>query len=114
MIPSPEPHGPPENPDDPSADDTATDDPIAAAILSYLEEREAGTAVDPQIVARAVADSRAKKGDPTDLWRRYLPAVRQQALHLARHNRLVILRKGKPADPHAPIKGLIKLTLPAS
>ncbi len=47
-----------------------------------------------------------------DLWRRYLQAVREQAMHLAREGRLVILRKGKPADPSHRIKGVIRLALP--
>ena len=88
------------------------DDPVAAAILAELAGLETGKSLDPQVVAKAYAALRAKKNDPPDLWRRYLPAVRQQALHLARQGRIVILRKGEPADPNAPIKGLIKLTLP--
>jgi hypothetical protein len=35
--------------------------------------------------------------------------VRQQALHLARKDRIAILRKGKPVDPHAPFKGVVRL-----
>ncbi len=38
-----------------------------------------------------------------------MAAVRQQALHLARQGRIVILRKGRPVDPHAPVKGVIRL-----
>ena len=59
--------------------------------------------------ARAFALTRARPGDPPDAWRRYLPAVRQQALHLARARRIAILRKGKPVDPHAPFKGVVRL-----
>lgn len=88
------------------------DDPIAKLILGLLAQREAGQSLDPNEVARNFAASRAKRNDPPDLWRKYLPAVRQQALHLARQGRLTILRKGKAADPHAPIKGLIRLALP--
>ncbi len=32
-----------------------------------------------------------------------------QALHLARARRIAILRKGKPVDPHAPFKGVVRL-----
>lgn len=90
------------------------DDPIARSILDQLAAAGPGKALDPQKIAQAFAAGRAKKKDPPDLWRRYLPAVRQQALHLARQGRLQILRKGTPADPKAPIKGLIKLALPSA
>ncbi|MEM7169155.1 MAG: DUF3253 domain-containing protein [Pseudomonadota bacterium] len=92
----------------------ASVDPIATAILDALNADEPGAALDPQVIARRIAESRAKKFDPPDLWRRYLPAVRHQALFLARRGQIVILRKGKAADPNAPIKGLIKLTLPGA
>jgi len=90
---------------------TAKDDPVAQAILDELNRHPPGAKLDPQAVARALAEARGKPGDPPDLWRRYLLAVRQQAVSLARQGRITILRKGKPADPAAPIKGLIKLTL---
>ena len=89
---------------------TTKDDPVAQAILNELTRRPPGAKIDPQVVARALAEARGKPGDPPDLWRRYLLAVRQQAVSLARQGRITILRKGKPADPAAPIKGLIKLT----
>jgi hypothetical protein len=102
---------PKENPPDDPPDDPL-DDPLAGATLALLAERPPGTSVTPEEVARAFAAARAKPGDPPDLWRRYLQAARQQALHLARAGRLVILRKGKPADPSHRVKGVIRLTLP--
>jgi hypothetical protein len=96
--------------------ETTRDDPIAQAILALLAQRGAGKSISPSEAARAVAETRARPhgqpGDPPDLWRRYLNAVKQQALHLARQGRIVILRKGKPVDPRAPIKGVIRLALP--
>lgn len=89
-----------------------SDDLVAEAILSLLAERQPGRSVSPEDVARAVAAGRARPSDPPDLWRRYLSAVRQQSLHLARAGRLVILRKGKPVDPVKPVKGVIRLALP--
>ena len=89
-----------------------SDDPVAEAILALLADTGAGRSISPEDAARAFAAGRAKPASPLDLWRRYLPAVRQQALNLARRGRIHILRKGKPVDPHAPVKGVIRLALP--
>ena len=89
-------------------------DAVAQAILGQLQEAGPGASLSPDDVARAFAESRRRKSDPPDLWRRYLNAVRQQAVHLAREGRIVILRRGEPQDPHAPIKGLVRLALPAN
>jgi hypothetical protein len=88
------------------------DDPVAQAILDLLNALPPGRSIAPTQAARAVAAARARPKDPPDAWRRYLPAVRQQALHLARHGRLAILRKGHPVDPNAPFKGVVRLALP--
>jgi hypothetical protein len=85
------------------------DDPVARAILELLDTVPPGRSISPVAAARAFALTRAHPGDPPDAWRRYLPAVRQQALHLARAQRIAILRKGKPVDPHAPFKGVVRL-----
>ncbi len=95
---------PPEGPKE-----VAGDDPVARAILELLETVPPGRSISPVAAARAYALTRARPGDPPDAWRRYLPAVRQQALHLARAGRIAILRKGKPIDPHAPFKGVVRL-----
>ena len=95
------------------ADSGASDDPVAEAILAQLASPGAAKSISPEDAARAFAAGRAGPTSPPDLWRRYLPAVRQQALHLARQGRIHILRKGKPVDPHAPVKGVIRLALPA-
>ncbi|MDX1576821.1 MAG: DUF3253 domain-containing protein [Kiloniellales bacterium] len=92
--------------------DPSKDDPLAAAILLLLAERPPGKSITPEEVARAFAAARATPGGPPDLWRRYLQGVREQALHLARAGRLVILRKGQPADPSRRVKGVIRLALP--
>ncbi len=93
----------PETPEGPALD------PVAQAILKLLEACPAGKSISPQDAARAIAAKRARPGAPNTAWRRYMAAVRQQALYLARQGRIVILRKGKPVDPHAPVKGLIRL-----
>src|SRR3546814_364571 len=87
-------------------------DAVAEAILALLREADPGASLSPDDVARAFAEARRRKSDPPDLWRRYLNAVRQQALHLARDGKIVILRRGEPQDPTVPIKGLIRLALP--
>ena len=87
-------------------------DPVAQTVLTLVAARGMGQSICPSEAARAFAEPRRKKNDPTDLWRRYLPAVRQQALHLARQGRIDILRRGARQDPGKPIKGVIRLTLP--
>ncbi len=86
-------------------------DPIAQTILDLLAAAEPHKSVSPEDVARAVADSRRRPNDPPDLWRRYLPAVKQQALHLARSGKLIVMRKGKPVDAQT-AKGVIRYKRP--
>lgn len=88
------------------------DDPVAQAILAQLAAAGPGKAVAPESAARAYAETRRRKNDPPDLWRRYLPSVRHQAIHLARAGRIEILRKGKPVDPDD-FKGVYRLRLKA-
>lgn len=87
-------------------------DPIVDLILALVARCDAGRSVNPDDVARAFAAERAKASDPPDVWRRYTTPVRQQALSLARQGKIAILRKGKPVDPHAPVKGVIRLAAP--
>ncbi len=86
-------------------------DPVAAAILEALQASEHGRSVSPSDVARLLAERRRRPGDPPELWRRYLQAVNEQARFLARQGRIDILRRGERQDPHAPIKGLVRLRL---
>lgn len=86
-------------------------DPIAEKILELLTAAEPNTSLTPEEMARAVAETRRKPSDPADLWRRYLPAVKQQALHLARNGQLIVLRKGKPVEPKS-AKGVIRYKRP--
>lgn len=75
---------------------------VEAAIFEMLAGVEAGKSVSPEAVARAV---------DADNWRRQLGHVRAVAVGLARQNRLVITRHGKPADPER-FKGVYRLRLP--
>lgn len=85
------------------------DDPLAQAILAMAADHGS---VSPQEVARHVAAGRARPKDPPDLWRRYLTAVKQQGLHLARQGRIEIVRGGKAVEPDK-AKGLFRYRLPA-
>lgn len=92
---------------------TDTQDPIVEAILGQLSAAKAGGSVSPEEVARAVAESRRGPKDPPDLWRKYLPAVKQQAIHLARAGRIELLRKGQPVEDPARVKGVVRYRRPA-
>ncbi len=88
-------------------------DPLAVAVLESLAALGPGRSLAPREVAEAYAAARAhpKPPGPED-WRRYLPAVRQQALFLARRGRILLLRRGKAVDPLKPVKGVVRLALP--
>jgi len=88
--------------------DANYDDPIAIAILDILGVGKAATFKD---VAYAIANERRKPKDGPNLWRRYLIAVKQQAIHLAKCGRIIIIRKGEPVDPKK-IKGIVTMHLP--
>ena len=85
---------------------------MADLILRLVGECEPGKSIGPEQAAKAFAEARRRPSDPADSWRRYLHAARQQALFLGRAGRIAILRKGKPVDPAAPVKGVIRLALP--
>ena len=91
--------------------DEQRDDPVATAILEAIAAADGGT-VAPREVAQGLAARHPKPGDRPDAWRRYLTAVRQQALHLARTGRIQLLRRGQPVEPHN-VKGVIRLGPPA-
>jgi len=76
--------------------------PIEDAIFNLLAPLAPGKSVSPEEVARAV--------DPEG-WRRLLPQVKATAVGLARQEKLVITRHGKPADPDS-FKGVYRLRLP--
>ena len=86
----------------------AVDDPIVTAILASLADDKTPTFQD---VARQIADQRRKPKDGPNLWRRYMIAVRQQAVHLAKTGRIEIVRKGEVADP-TDFKGIVRMRLP--
>lgn len=75
---------------------------VEDVLFEMLAALPAGKSVSPEEVARAA--------DPEG-WRRVLPQVRSTAIGLARQERLVITRHGKPADPDS-FKGVYRLRLP--
>jgi hypothetical protein len=85
---------------------TDTQDPIVLAIMAELDAGKPGASIAP-----AVAEQKRTPKDPNDLWRKYLPAVKQQAIHLARAGRIELLRKGKPVDDPAHAKGVVRYRL---
>ncbi|MFO1116835.1 MAG: DUF3253 domain-containing protein [Beijerinckiaceae bacterium] len=84
-------------------------DNVEATILALVTER-AGKTICPTDAAKAIARDR---GEDDLAWRRWLSPVRTTAKGLARQGRLVIYRKGKPADPDD-FRGVIRLGLPRS
>ncbi len=86
-------------------DDHKKTDPIALVILAALDQGEDLSAVE---LAQMIADVKRKPKDPADLWRKYLPAVKQQALHLARNQEILMIRKGEIVTDFYKVKGLVR------
>lgn len=82
-------------------------DAIAAEILRQVATRGAAKSICPSEVARALAPEE-------DVWRRLMGQVRAAAIRLAREGRIEVLRKGKPVDPAAEIRGVIRLRIAAT
>lgn len=83
---------------------------VEGAILALCNGAGAGRTVCPTDVAQAYA---AARGEDSLAWRSYLSQVRASAIRLAEAGRIVIYRKGKPADPHD-FRGVYRLGLPRS
>lgn len=76
---------------------------IEATVLRLLSEAGPNKTVSPTDAARAYK--------PGPDWHVLMPAVRRAAVNLALAGRIVIYRKGKPADPND-FKGVYRLGLP--
>jgi hypothetical protein len=85
-----------------SAHDSPQAIPLEDCILDILMLAGTGTLSAPEI-AHAIAP----EGD----WHGLLMPIRRAAVALARTGRLVIYRKGKPADPND-FRGVYRLGLP--
>jgi hypothetical protein len=77
---------------------------IEQEILRQAAARGAGKSICPSEVARALAPE-------NEAWRRLMSQVRAAAIRLAREGRVEVLRKGKPVDPNAEIRGVIRLRI---
>ncbi len=91
-----------------SASAPATRQSIEDTILRLCAETAPGKSMDPTEAAKAFA---AARGEDDLGWRRWLTHVRAAAVGLARQGRLIIYRKGKPADPDD-FRGVWRMGLP--
>lgn len=78
---------------------------VEEAILALTAERGAEKTICPSEAARRLG------GPHPDRWGPLMILVRRAAINLASQGRIVIYRKGKPADPHD-FKGVYRLGLP--
>jgi Protein of unknown function (DUF3253) len=83
---------------------------LEGTILSLCNGAGAGRTICPTDAAQAFAEAR---GEDSLGWRSHLSKVRGAAVALADAGRIVIYRKGKPADPHD-FRGVYRLGLPRS
>lgn len=67
--------------------------------------------IGPGDVAKVFAEERRRPGAPVQSAHRWSRIVREEAIGLARAGKVHILRKGRPVDPHAPVKGVIRIRL---
>ena len=84
--------------------------PLEETILRLCADRGADKSICPTDAAKAFAEAR---GEDDLAWRRWLTQVRSTAVGMARQGRLIIYRKGKPADPED-FRGVYRLGLPRS
>jgi len=102
---------PPKVPKTPKpAPDKPERQPLEETILRLCADRGADKSICPTDAAKAFADAR---GEDDLAWRRWLTQVRSTAVGMARQGRLIIYRKGKPADPDD-FRGVYRLGLPRS
>lgn len=80
-------------------------DVVSSTILRLTAAGGPGKSIAPEEAARAAAEVLGVD------WHSLLQEVRNSAVALAREGRIVILRKGKPADPDS-FKGVYRLGAP--
>ncbi|WP_165602622.1 DUF3253 domain-containing protein [Candidatus Terasakiella magnetica] len=82
-------------------------DPIAQSILDTLAD---GSALTVEQMAKVIGEQRKKPKDGPQLWRKYMQAVKQQAMHLGKTGKIEIVHKGVVVDPDN-FKGRVHLHL---
>lgn len=85
-------------------------DPIANSILDALRD---GSSLTVEEMAKHIAEQRRKAKDKSpQLWRKYMQAVKQQAMFLGKTGRIEIVHKGEVVEPDN-FKGRVHLRLKA-
>jgi hypothetical protein len=81
---------------------------LADVMIALCAKAGPTKTIDPGDVARAYAETADRPGVA---WQNYLQGVRNTAVSLAREGRIVIYRKGAPADPDT-FRGVYRLGAP--
>lgn len=79
---------------------------IRDVLLLMAAEAPSGKPISPDAVARAIA------GKDEKVWRRLMKPIKDEAARLAKAGKVVLMRKGKPADPDR-VRGLYRIRLRA-
>jgi len=82
---------------------------LEALIMRMLYEAD-GRRINPMVVAKHFAEGRKGDDASAGTWAR---EVRNAAIGLARAEKIIIYRKGEPADPED-FRGIYRLGLPGS
>jgi hypothetical protein len=77
---------------------------IRDVLLLMAAEAIDGKPIAPDAVARAIAGRNEK------VWRRLMKPVKDEAIRLAKEEKVILLRKGKPIDPDR-VRGLYRIRL---
>ena len=83
---------------------------LESVILTLCAAAGLGQSINPIDAAQAYAVAR---GEDALAWRSHLGHVRAAAVRLAEAGRLIIYRKGKPADP-SDFRGVYRLGAPSA
>jgi hypothetical protein len=90
------------------ADSADSPPSLEGTIFALCNHAGSGRTICPTDAAQAYA---AARGEDALGWRSHLSNVRGAAVRLAETGRIVIYRKGKPADPND-FRGVYRLGLP--
>ena len=83
---------------------TYSPEELRKAILDLLKSQQPGKSISPTEAARSLTGSDERQ------WSRLMKPLRTVAVEMAKNGEIVILRKGKPADPAA-FRGVYRLGL---